>query len=207
MGSTVKASRRGLYQQLSMGGVSDWATDLEDFHDNPPAAVAPSWEILRYSVNLGIDIDMSGTRTGNWVTTPCSDPAVNGQETMSPLDRWEALDGGNAWYDVVQAWQTRHTDLDFSNFIARHLHANEPVDCTKKGNTPCDQEIQCAVNPDSGAAAFMVWNSITQVHGVRPCLCPCPFQPGHDFDIDLTMSGSSTKTTSMPSSPKPVFSR
>ena len=73
---------------------------------------------------------------------------------------------------MVQAWQNRHTDLDFSNFIARHLHANQPVDCTDKDNTPCDQEIQCAVHTDSGAAAFIL-HLLPQVLAVAEKLNHC----------------------------------
>ena len=173
MGSTVKASRRGLYQQLSMGGVSDWATDLEAFHDTPPP-VAESWDIMKYSINLGLNIDETGTRT-SWVAIPCTHPAVNGAETMLPKARWDALQAADAWEDVLHAWRHRLTTLDFSNFVSTHLHGPSPVHCADRQAVDCSQLIVgCTMYPDAGAAAPMVWNSIAQVHSVRPCPCPCP---------------------------------
>ncbi len=209
MGSTVKASRRGLYQQLSMGGVSDWATDLEEFHDNPPA-VAETWDIMKHSINLGVNIDLSGTRTGNWITIQCTDPAVTGRVSMSSQARWDALQANTAWDDVVHAWITRHTTASFSNFVADRLHAPDPVDCTSPNKDLCDEGIVCAKTEDSGAAAHFVWNSLVQVHLVRPSPFPCPPEQlplGDDLDIDLTMHYRCTQTTLRPWVNKPVLSR
>lgn len=178
MGSTTKAARRGFYQQLSMGGVSDWATDLEDFHDKPPP-VAESWEIMKYSINLGLNIDETGTRT-SWVTIPCTHPAVNGAASMLPKARWDALKAANAWEDVIHAWRTRHTTLDFGNFVVNQLHGPGRVGCRERNNIPCSQHITgCTTYPDAGAAAHMVWDSFADVHAVRSCSCPypCPRPP------------------------------
>ncbi len=177
MGSTAKAARKALYQQLSMGGISDWATDLEEFHENPPA-VAESWDSMKYTINLGLDIDTAGARTGNWVTIQCTSAAVTQRDNLTPKERWDGVEAAAAWNDVVYAWQHcphPENSLNFTDYIAHKLHGPDPADCRYRGNRGCGDRLECSVHEDTGAAAHMVWNSLSVVNEV--CPCPCPPRP------------------------------
>ena len=94
MSPTVKAARRTLYKQISMGGVSDWATDLQEYHD--PPSLAASWADLKNTVNLGLIPDQVGTRTGNWTQVQCDNQAVTWRTNMTAAHRWSMADGNNA---------------------------------------------------------------------------------------------------------------
>jgi hypothetical protein len=178
MSSTVKDARRTLYQQLSMGGVSDWATDLQEYHD--PPSVAPSWDILKYSVNLGINVDESGTRRGNWTQIECTDLSVTWRGDLTPRQRWSMADADDAWDDVLYAWRNRQKpSLKFSDFVANKFHARDFVECTEPTDLGCETLIECLKTADTGAAAHFVWNSIAQVHHVcrEPVTAPSSSWP------------------------------
>jgi hypothetical protein len=167
MDPTVKAVRRVLYQQLSMGGVSDWATDLQEYHD--PPSLAASWADLINTVNLGLNPDQVGTRTGNWTQVQCDNQAVTWRMNMTAARRWSMADGNNAWNDVLRVWRrTRDSSsgTSFSNSVSNTLHSLDPVDCRKEENEGCSTPILCEKHFDTGAAAHFIWNSIVAVHQV-----------------------------------------
>lgn len=53
MDDSVKSSRMATYKGLAMGGITDWATDLQKYNDAPPRA--GSWAKFLADVKVGTD--------------------------------------------------------------------------------------------------------------------------------------------------------
>lgn len=99
MSDGVKSSRTALYKGLSMGGTTDWATDLQQYNDAP--FVSSGWPVFINAVVAGADPSEEGSRTGNWTSLNCNDPAVQDQLFMAPALQWSELDASNAWSDAI----------------------------------------------------------------------------------------------------------
>ncbi|KAK3898494.1 hypothetical protein C8A05DRAFT_47209 [Staphylotrichum tortipilum] len=92
MDSSTKAVRKILYKQLSMGGASDWATDLDAYHDPPMDGV--TWPGAKLSIQLGID---------PLETITCDTPGVDDRENLTAAERWSLMHGNDAWIDIIAA--------------------------------------------------------------------------------------------------------
>ncbi|KAK3934190.1 hypothetical protein QBC46DRAFT_300262 [Diplogelasinospora grovesii] len=165
MSPSVKATRKSLYQSLSMGGTSDWASDLETYHDVP--SVSASWSNFIVDIKAGLDPAYDGDRTGNWTSVQCDDPAVAGIRHYTPSQRWSMMDGSNAWSDVVNVWK----QLDygrgwtFSESVSATVKGYDLTDCGTLLNTNnCEQTVQCTVGIGWGAAGYEIWNSMVYIH-------------------------------------------
>lgn len=69
MDDDVKASRTNTYKGLAMGGVTDWASDLQKYND--PPARSKSWTMFLARVKAGQDPSDIGGRNGNWTKISC----------------------------------------------------------------------------------------------------------------------------------------
>ncbi len=178
MSDDTKALRTSLYKDLAMGGTSDWATDLQEY--NSPAYGATSWSTLINKLRLGVDPYEEGSRTGNWTTGNCDDPAIQNKHYMPCSQRWSELDADNAWSDAINIWYTidqpRLTAVEsaFSDSIVNTFHGPEHANCgeTAPGGS-CYISETCASfqgfgvgTGGSGPAAMVIWESLTQINSV-----------------------------------------
>jgi hypothetical protein len=105
MDDSIKSTRQTLYQDLNMGGSTNWATDLEAYNDVPYPVT--SWDEFVSDVHNGqYPFSIDEVISGNWTTVQCTDPAVNlwVEDKMSSEQRWSQLDGNDAWTDVTNQW-------------------------------------------------------------------------------------------------------
>lgn len=173
MDDKVKASRVGNYKAYSMGGTSDWAIDLAAYNNAPKGST--SWEDFKLNANF----EVRGTRSGNWSEIECTHPAVSSLEKYTPSERWSLLGCDDAWKDAVAVW--RNIDKgggffnDFGKSISHFFNGPENTECIKlKASNGCDFDgVLCNRNPGAatGAAGYLVWNSIASVHKVVTPSC------------------------------------
>ncbi|KAH8649114.1 glycoside hydrolase superfamily, partial [Xylariales sp. PMI_506] len=168
MDADTKKERQSLYRLFQMGGTTEWATDLEDYL-SPPAGL-DSWFDFTTQIKLGGDPYIEGTRTGNWTSLTCSDPAVEGVGQLTPAQRWAEMDCDNAWMDAINVWKTVDrisANLTFSQSIANTFHVAENANCgSLVSHSNCDATITCqgAVGVGSGPGGYEVWNTMVLIH-------------------------------------------
>lgn len=173
MSSDIRASRTAIYQNLNMGGTTNWATDLESFID--PPSRADSWPGFVRTVKNGGDPE---SRTGHWIDKTCSNPAVSELSNYTPMQRWDMLDAEHAWDDAIYVWKNKYRPKDefvLSQSIALTLNGPENMKCgslTDSGQ--CDEMKVCddfkgegTGSKSTGAAAYLIWNSLVEIHSVR----------------------------------------
>ncbi|KAK8139989.1 hypothetical protein PG984_000055 [Apiospora sp. TS-2023a] len=178
MDDGILAQRAAVYRGMGMGGTTNWATDLETYHDAPDTSA--SWAAFRSSVAFGDDPYAEGNRTGNWSRIGCDDPSVQGLDFFSPAQRWAMMDARDAWADVRKVW----TDIDhpkhwnFTKSVSNTIHGPEMASCAVIPHNNCDQTLQCAsfVGGKSGAAGYEIWNSMVIIHEI--------YQDFHDALVD-----------------------
>ncbi len=168
MSPEVKSTRILLYKQLSMGGVTNWAADLEDYHDPPPPTA--SWDQVILDIKVNIDpLELAGSRTGNWTSVTCDDPAMDASE-YTPAQRWSMMDGDHAWADVLNHWTTVDRPAgtkSFSQSISDSIQGPAGVDCgTFAKSSNCAATVRCATYRGIGAAGTEIWNSLVIIHEV-----------------------------------------
>jgi hypothetical protein len=169
MDPTNKASRIAFYQALAMGGVSDWAVDLEDYQPDP---IPAGWSNFILQVKLGGDPYIEGDRTGNWTSLTCTDKSVEGVANFTADQRWGMMDCDNTWSDAINVWRTIDAvshNLNFIQSIANTYHINELSNCgTLVQDANCDSTIVCtqAQGTGSGPGGYEVANSLIMIHEV-----------------------------------------
>lgn len=177
MSEGIKNSRKSVYQGLSMGGWTDWATDLQKFNDAP--FTSTSWTKFTSDVILDVDPYVEGNRTGNWTSLTCSDAAVQDALYMPCSQRWSELDASNAWSDAINVWTTidepklGNTEPEFTLSIMNTFHAGESMNCGSIApNGACSTTETCAWfegfgdSGESGPAAMLIYNSFTVINEV-----------------------------------------
>ncbi|KAL4877049.1 hypothetical protein BJY04DRAFT_231180 [Aspergillus karnatakaensis] len=168
MSPQTKASRTNMYRILAMGGTSDWATDLQAYND--PPGEWKSWADFKMAIKNGEDPNQVGDRTGNWTEIPCTDKAVANPLSMSPSERWERLDAKHAWADVIEVWKAEHRDKStytFTASLSSIIKGPPNAQCgTLLESSNCGQTLQCDgfETMSSGAAGWLIWNSLVVVH-------------------------------------------
>lgn len=60
---------------------------------------------------IGRPIAANRSRTGNWTTVSCEEPAII-EETLAPEYRWSSLDCDHAWEDVIRNY---HDNENYKN--------------------------------------------------------------------------------------------
>jgi hypothetical protein len=172
MSEKTKGIRAALYAGLGMAGTTDWASDLQKFHDPPvPAKDWPSF-IAKAAIGENPKED-TNTTIGTWKTFDCQhpvivDPYIEGHE---PANRWKAVDTDSAWREVVAKWFNTDSKnhMTFSASVEQTLKAGADKGCDSiiSGQDHCHGTIECPNGADSalsGPAAQFIWISLIRIH-------------------------------------------
>ncbi|OAR05876.1 hypothetical protein LLEC1_06736 [Akanthomyces lecanii] len=183
MDEEIKTRRTEKYRSLNMGGTTDWAVDLIQFHDPPLFESGGkfyeySWTQTKSKAKERLDKpdDPAGCdrakRTGEWITFDCTSYAIEYPTSYLAKDRWDSLDAQYAWDDAVRYFKTcidvKRTPFPMA--ISEFLHIKEDTKCNDVSvETNCGGSTKCQVaqsRPEvyTGAAATLVWNSIASLH-------------------------------------------
>ncbi|OAA36492.1 chitinase [Metarhizium rileyi] len=171
MSPEVLSLRTQLYRSLNMGGTTNWAIDLETFHDIPKDSGAPSWAIFKEKLKSGLDPYQKGQRHGNWTSLTCNDRAVEDLDDLTPSERWSRLDAPDAWNDVLDIWTTYYASdkhRSFSQAITDTLQGPTDVHCeTIAQSNHCDSTKECTdfVGSGTGPAGYEIFNSFVEING------------------------------------------
>ncbi|KAH8649335.1 hypothetical protein BX600DRAFT_388677 [Xylariales sp. PMI_506] len=163
MDDDIRSERTALYQGLSMGGTTNWASDLETYNDAPDTD--GTWNSFLSNVKLGVDPYAEGSRNGNWTDIGCDDQSVEDIKDLTPEERWSMMDGADAWSDVLSVWTQydQPAGMLFTQSVSNTIHGPEQANCgTLLDTNNCDQTLQCAgfIGGGSGAAGYEIWNSM-----------------------------------------------
>lgn len=167
MSSATKKTRAALYSAWGLGGTSDWASDLQEYHDVPKPAT--SWGVFKQLASSGEDPKTDHTRNGNWTEFDCTHPLIRDLWDYTPSERWKGLNADAAWRDVVRIWQDTDKKIKGKTFIqsvSSTLKLGAQSNCGELVSDSC-VSLDCpagANGPDSGPAAQLIWNSLVQVH-------------------------------------------
>ncbi|KAG5655689.1 hypothetical protein KAF25_009188, partial [Fusarium avenaceum] len=171
MSSTTKMAREALYSAWGMGGTTDWAVDLQIYHDVPKPS--KSWAIFKEDVKLGQDPRLDKARTGNWTDYYCTDPLVVDRRDYSGAEwkLWGLLQTDDAWRDAIRIWKQwdKHkTNFSFSKSVATTLKTDMNPDCRKLSKTnSCETPPKCETGMDSdqsGPAGQLLWDAFVKLH-------------------------------------------
>ncbi|GLA49848.1 hypothetical protein CBS147343_3007 [Aspergillus niger] len=102
MSADTKRTRTTLYSAWGLGGTSDWASDLQTYHDVPKPAT--SWANFIQLAKAGEDPKTDQTRNGNWTSYNCADDNVANLFDFTPSQRWKIMDTDTAWDDIIRIW-------------------------------------------------------------------------------------------------------
>ncbi|BCS17279.1 uncharacterized protein APUU_10107S [Aspergillus puulaauensis] len=72
--TSIKSARTTLYASWGLGGISDWASDLQSFHAAPKPN--PDWVYMKSKIAANLDPFIDETRNGNWTNFNCDDDNV-----------------------------------------------------------------------------------------------------------------------------------
>ncbi|KAM0331444.1 hypothetical protein ACHAQA_003120 [Verticillium albo-atrum] len=170
MSESTKAVRTRLYAGLGMGGTTDWASDLQEFHDPPKPA--KDWATFISLAATGGDPKKSDLQLGKWRDGSCEHEYVKKQYNYEPSQRWKELDADSAWREVVTNWfKTDKGRLSFLQSVEQTLLAGADMNCQTIGGADdgCHGPWVCpdgANGAESGPAAHVIWQSIIKVHGM-----------------------------------------
>jgi hypothetical protein len=168
MSPLTKSAREVLYTAWGMGGTTDWAVDLQEYHDVPKPA--KSWAIFKEDVRSGDDPKSDKVRSGNWTDYYCTDPIVVDKRDYEEYERWELLQTHDAWKDAIRIWKEydrRTKRMDFTESIATTIKLFRSADCRYLDQGSCTTEIDCNTGMDSdqsGPAAQLIWASFIKLH-------------------------------------------
>ncbi|KAM7189327.1 hypothetical protein V8F33_010106 [Rhypophila sp. PSN 637] len=109
-----------------------------------------------------------GPRTGNWTALGCNDPSGVNLRELTPQERWSRLGCPHAWKDVINTWKKidRPNGLRFTHSISDNLNSSDGANCGILAPSKLCDWTQCnsVMRPGSGPAAYLVWNSLVQIH-------------------------------------------
>lgn len=169
MSEKTKQIRSALYASWGMGGTTDWASDLQEFHDPPkPAKDWPSF-IARAASGENPKED-TNTNIGNWKNFDCTVDVISNPFNHAPSDRWKAVDADSAWEEVKTKYKNDASHgRRFIESVQQTLKMGAEMGCwTLLGETDrCDGSMSCEKAADSelsGPAAQLIWNSLIKIH-------------------------------------------
>ncbi|THC88729.1 hypothetical protein EYZ11_011829 [Aspergillus tanneri] len=167
MSAATKKTRTALYSAWGLGGTSDWASDLQKYHDVPGPAT--SWGVFKQLALAGEDPKTDHTRNGNWTEMDCTHKMIVDSTWYTPSDRWKTLNADAAWADVVRIWEDtdepRH-GIKFMQSVSTTLHIGAEANCGELVSNSCvAKDCPDGANGDtSGPAAQLIWNSLVKIH-------------------------------------------
>ncbi|KAK8012878.1 chitinase [Apiospora marii] len=177
MSPATKKTRAALYKAWGMGGTTDWATDLQKYHDVP--APASSWASFKQKALNGEEPKDDDERSGNWTSLECTNDMVSNEKKYDVATLWSGLGGDDAWADVKRVWtetdRPRYesgddTTLSFMVSVHETLKIQGGKDgCTSILDTQCPSD-SCSKGMDgplSGPAAQLIWNSLVLIRDMH----------------------------------------
>jgi hypothetical protein len=130
MNEAVRTSRTSLYTGYNMAGTTNWAVDLDEFYD--PSTLLEGGGTLGWGQNIKATGNAKACnrelRSGDWVKYESTAEEVTPPLRYVPKDRWEHLEGGNAWNDAKLRWQMCDAPArkgTFSESVAQFFHMTE----------------------------------------------------------------------------------
>ncbi|KAL3465425.1 hypothetical protein BJX64DRAFT_275079 [Aspergillus heterothallicus] len=170
MSSATKKARTTLYSAWGLGGTSDWATDLQDYHPVPKPAA--SWGTFIRLATSGQNPKVDYTRNGKWTDLNCSHEVIIGKWGYSPSDRWKAVKADEAWEDVVRIWletDRPNNVVTIVDSLSSTLQLGDQANCGRNTDDSCET-LDCIDHKEperaklTGPAAQFIWNSIAEIH-------------------------------------------
>lgn len=168
MSESTKAVRTRLYASWGMAGTTDWASDLQEFHDPPKPA--KSWASFIELARAGDDPKESDLKLGKWREFTCTAPETVHPTSYTAKMRWEALDAKSAWREIIDNWKNLYKDQHKSFDEAVQITLDTPLrGCGIIGGPKdlCDGVTRCedsANGKTSGPAAELIEESLTAIH-------------------------------------------
>jgi hypothetical protein len=167
MSASTKRTRAALYSAWGLGGTSDWASDLQKYHDVP--APAKSWGVFKQLALAGEDPKADHTRNGNWTEMDCTHEMIVDSTYHLPSERWNTLNADAAWADVIRIWQDTdklRRGMSFMKSVSTTLHMGAEANCGSLTDDSCvSKDCPDGANSDtSGPAAQLIWNSLVKIH-------------------------------------------
>jgi hypothetical protein len=168
MDDDVKEARIQTYSKLNMGGVADWASDLQQYND--PPAYAGTWPHMILKIQNHEDPVDVGPVSGNWTSLTCTDPVVEHIFDYTPSERWARLDCNDAFSDALDTWRTIDSirgDINFMASVSARFRATESTNCGLTDGA-CLSPRLCDDfhGKGTGPAAHEVWNSLVAINRV-----------------------------------------
>ncbi|KAK4246406.1 glycoside hydrolase [Corynascus novoguineensis] len=165
MSERTKKTRTTLYAGWGLGGTSDWASDLQQYHGVP--GPSEDWNEFKQLIRAGEDPKDDHSRNSSWTRFDYTNPYLVWKTEYTPSQRWGNLSTDAAWRDVVRIW--KETDkprkISFTTSVSTTLHISADNDCRRinQCNTPeeCTKGLD---GPYSGPAAQFIWNSMVKIH-------------------------------------------
>ncbi|KXJ89088.1 hypothetical protein Micbo1qcDRAFT_213428 [Microdochium bolleyi] len=189
MSPATKKTRAALYAGWGLGGTTDWATDLQKYHDVP--APAQSWSSFKQAIINKEDPLLDPTRNGDWTKKDCSDYYVVNEQAVE-LDvttMWNGLSADAAWNDVKRIWLAdRGKGGTFFSSLKGTLKTEaDSASCGDVSGSDCGTG-GCAAGmngPLSGPAGMMIWKSIVMIRLAYANLHTALFQAATSYTLGL----------------------
>lgn len=177
MSEESKEIRAAVYASLGMGGLIDWASDMQVFNDPPPPSKSwneePDSHIAK--IKAGEDPKLNNTVStppGRWKTYSCTHQAITDLYTVgSPSYRWHALDTDTAWREGIKLYKEtfrpqRRKLMERLEQIFRLGSSPKCYSFLLTGDN-CDNAIECEKGLDeekSGPAAKLIFDALIYIH-------------------------------------------
>ncbi|RYP62222.1 hypothetical protein DL771_009821 [Monosporascus sp. 5C6A] len=177
MSPATKKTRTALYKAWGMGGTTDWATDLQKYHDVP--APASDWASFKQKALNGEEPKNDDSRSGNWTSFDCTTEMVLHEKNYDVSTLWSGLGGDDAWSDVKRVWTKTDrprfqsgddTTLTFMSSVHGTLKIEGGYDgCTSVLDAQCPSDgCSNGLNSKySGPAGALIWNSLVLIRDMH----------------------------------------
>ncbi|SPO01630.1 related to RF2 protein [Cephalotrichum gorgonifer] len=169
MSEKTKQIRSTLYASLGMGGTTDWASDLQEFHSPPKPA--KDWASFISLAASGSNPKEDTTSIGTWKTFDCTHEVIDTPHYFTPSARWKAVDTDSAWQEVIDKWLNTDStnNMNFIESVQQTLKMGAEMGCeTMDPRTDhCHGPTECEKAADgekSGPAAQFIWSSLINIH-------------------------------------------
>jgi GH18 family chitinase len=169
MSAATKRARNTLYSAWGLGGTSDWATDLQEYHPAPKPS--EDWAVFIQRAASGINPKVDYTRNGRWTDFNCSHDVIKGKWGYPPSRRWQAVKADEAWEDIVRIWKETDRGNNVPTIVdslSGTLQLGDQAHCGTGISDSC-RTLGCIDHDDeraklTGPAGQLIWNSIVEIH-------------------------------------------
>lgn len=145
---------------------------------DPGSGGGHGWPVSKKLASTRGDGQIRGSRTGNWTSVKCDDPAVWDWDGMPPKQRWDGVNASDAFKDVVRQWKTYDSSHGFTSFSASvfyTLQGRAEHNICEHLDTGCSETKVCTdfVGQGTGPAAYFLYNSFVMLHQVLLSILLC----------------------------------